>query len=77
MIFLYINYIMIDFHNHRYELRCIIWNTDDVILDDVNPLTGEASSDVFVKGFLKGKGVDGQETDVHYRLVVSKDQIIV
>lgn len=27
----------------------IIWNTDDVILDDVNPVTGEPSSDIYVK----------------------------
>ncbi|XP_027639538.1 fer-1-like protein 4 isoform X3 [Falco peregrinus] len=32
-----------------YELRVIIWNTDDVILDDVNPVTGEPSSDIYVK----------------------------
>lgn len=35
--------------SHSYELRVIIWNTDDVILDDVNPVTGEASSDIYVK----------------------------
>lgn len=34
---------------HSYELRVIIWNTDDVILDDVNPITGEPSSDIYVK----------------------------
>lgn len=33
-----------------YELRVIIWNTDDVFLDDVNPFTGEPSSDIYVKG---------------------------
>lgn len=32
-----------------YELRVIIWNTEDVVLDDVNPLTGEMSSDIYVK----------------------------
>lgn len=32
-----------------YELRVIIWNTEDVVLDDVNPLTGELSSDIYVK----------------------------
>jgi len=51
----------------RYELRCIVWNTDDVILDDVNPLTGERSSDIYVKGYLKGPGEDLQHTDIHYR----------
>lgn len=34
---------------HSYELRVTIWNTDDVILDDVNPITGEPSSDIYVK----------------------------
>lgn len=34
----------------RYELRVIIWNTDDVFLDDVNPFTGDPSSDIYVKG---------------------------
>lgn len=32
-----------------YEHRVIIWNTEDVVLDDVNPLTGELSSDIYVK----------------------------
>ena len=53
----------------RYELRCIIWNTDDVILEDTNFVTGEASSDIFVKGYLHGADIDGQQTDVHYRSV--------
>ena len=34
-----------------YELRVIIWNTDDVVLDDVNPITGEMSSDIYVKRY--------------------------
>lgn len=29
----------------------IIWNTDDVFLDDVNPFTGDPSSDIYIKGF--------------------------
>lgn len=37
-------------HDYRYELRVIIWNTDEVFLDDVNPFTGEPSSDIYVKG---------------------------
>ena len=52
---------------YSYELRCIIWNTDEVTLDDVNPLTGEQSSDIFVKGYVKGVGDDDQSPDVHYR----------
>ncbi|XP_032054281.1 fer-1-like protein 4 [Aythya fuligula] len=49
-----------------YELRVIIWNTDDVILDDVNPVTGEPSSDIYVKSWIKGLDHDKQETDVHF-----------
>ena len=55
---------------YSYELRCIIWNTDEVTLDDVNLLTGEQSSDIFVKGYVKGVGDDEQFTDVHYRSVL-------
>ncbi|XP_061486315.1 fer-1-like protein 4 [Rhineura floridana] len=49
-----------------YELRVIIWNTDDVVLDDVNPITGEISSDIYVKSWIKGMEKDKQETDVHF-----------
>ncbi|XP_072101066.1 fer-1-like protein 4 isoform X1 [Mobula birostris] len=49
-----------------YEMRVIIWNTDDVPLDDVNPLTGARSSDIYIKGWLKGLENDKQETDVHF-----------
>ncbi|XP_054702020.1 fer-1-like protein 4 isoform X1 [Grus americana] len=49
-----------------YELRVIIWNTDSVILDDVNPVTGEPSSDIYVKSWIKGLDHDKQETDVHF-----------
>uniref|UniRef100_A0A8C3DYU5 Uncharacterized protein n=1 Tax=Corvus moneduloides TaxID=1196302 RepID=A0A8C3DYU5_CORMO len=49
-----------------YELRVIIWNTDNVILDDVNPVTGEPSSDIYVKSWIKGLDHDKQETDVHF-----------
>ncbi|KAI1891064.1 hypothetical protein AGOR_G00160050 [Albula goreensis] len=50
----------------RYELRVIIWNTDDVVLDDVNPFTGEPSSDIYIKGWIKGLDGEKQETDVHF-----------
>uniref|UniRef100_A0AAV2MM10 C2 domain-containing protein n=1 Tax=Knipowitschia caucasica TaxID=637954 RepID=A0AAV2MM10_KNICA len=50
----------------QYELRVIIWNTDDVFLDDVNPFTGEPSSDIYVKGWIKGLEAEKQETDVHF-----------
>uniref|UniRef100_A0A4X2KXZ5 C2 domain-containing protein n=1 Tax=Vombatus ursinus TaxID=29139 RepID=A0A4X2KXZ5_VOMUR len=49
-----------------YELRVIIWNTEDVILEDENIFTGQKSSDIYVKGWLKGVEDDKQETDVHY-----------
>ncbi|XP_076599691.1 fer-1-like protein 4 [Chaetodon auriga] len=51
----------------QYELRVTIWNTDDVYLDDINPFTGEPSSDIYVKGWIKGLEGDKQETDVHFR----------
>ncbi|KAB0383532.1 hypothetical protein FD755_005449 [Muntiacus reevesi] len=38
-----------------YELRVIIWNTEDVVLDDVNRLTGEMSRDVHFNS-LTGEG---------------------
>uniref|UniRef100_A0A3Q3IMP8 Otoferlin n=1 Tax=Monopterus albus TaxID=43700 RepID=A0A3Q3IMP8_MONAL len=50
----------------RYELRVIIWNTDEVILEDDDYFTGEKSSDIFVRGWLKGQQEDRQDTDVHY-----------
>ncbi|KAK3543542.1 hypothetical protein QTP70_023874, partial [Hemibagrus guttatus] len=49
-----------------YELRIIIWNTEDVILEDTNFITGQQSSDIYIKGWLKGLEDDAQETDVHY-----------
>ncbi|KAH9363614.1 hypothetical protein HPB48_004135 [Haemaphysalis longicornis] len=49
-----------------YELRIIIWNTDDVVLEDDAFFTGEKMSDIYVKGWLKGQE-DTQCTDIHYR----------
>ncbi len=49
-----------------YELRCIIWNTDDVVLEDDAFFTGEKMSDIYVKGWIKGPD-DMQSTDIHYR----------
>ncbi|TMW49673.1 hypothetical protein DOY81_005242 [Sarcophaga bullata] len=49
-----------------YELRVIIWNTDDVVLEDDAFFTGEKMSDIYVKGWLKGPQ-DCQATDIHYR----------
>uniref|UniRef100_A0A8C9F2S3 Otoferlin n=1 Tax=Pavo cristatus TaxID=9049 RepID=A0A8C9F2S3_PAVCR len=50
----------------KYELRVIVWNTDEVILEDDDYFTGEKSSDIFVRGWLKGQQEDKQDTDVHY-----------
>ncbi|XP_061619874.1 dysferlin isoform X3 [Phyllopteryx taeniolatus] len=50
----------------KFLLRCIIWNTSDVILDDVS-ISGEKMSDIYVKGWLDGHEHNKQKTDVHYR----------
>ncbi|XP_061731426.1 fer-1-like protein 4 isoform X1 [Nerophis ophidion] len=50
----------------QHELRVIVWNTDDVVLDDINPFTGVPSSDIYLKGWIKGLEDDKQETDVHF-----------
>ncbi len=52
-----------------YQLRLIIWNTSDVELDDENFVTGEKTSDIYVKAWIISETEDGQETDTHYRLV--------
>ncbi|UJR29942.1 hypothetical protein I4U23_017489 [Adineta vaga] len=49
-----------------YVLRCIIWNTSNVILQETS-ITGEQMSDIYVKGWMIGKEDDLQKTDVHYR----------
>lgn len=49
-----------------YELRIVIWNTDDVVLEDDAFFSGEKMSDIYVKGWLKGPQ-DVQATDIHYR----------
>ena len=54
------------FVSRSYELRVIIWNTDDVVLEDDAFFTGEKMSDIYVKGWLKGTE-DTQATDIHYR----------
>ncbi|XP_056156157.1 dysferlin [Lampris incognitus] len=50
----------------KFFLRCIVWNTSDVILDDVS-ISGERMSDIYVKGWLHGHEGNKQKTDVHYR----------
>lgn len=36
--------------NFRYEIRVIIWNTDEVVCEDDDFFTGEKMSDIYVKG---------------------------
>ncbi|XP_040474271.1 fer-1-like protein 5 [Falco naumanni] len=50
----------------RYELRCVVWNTRDVDLKDVN-LLGQQMSDIYITGWLDGLEEQRQKTDVHYR----------
>ncbi|XP_061566582.1 dysferlin isoform X5 [Cololabis saira] len=50
----------------KFFLRCVIWNTSDVILDDVS-ISGERMSDIYVRGWLDGHEHNKQKTDVHYR----------
>ncbi|XP_053166720.1 myoferlin isoform X2 [Hemicordylus capensis] len=50
----------------KYELRVVIWNTKDVILDEKS-ITGEEMSDIYVKGWMPGHEDNKQKTDVHYR----------
>ncbi|PIK51348.1 dysferlin [Apostichopus japonicus] len=49
----------------RFVLRCIIWNCQDVVLDETS-LLGEKMSDIYVKGWIQGID-EKQRTDVHYR----------
>ncbi|KAF5273283.1 hypothetical protein FQR65_LT04705 [Abscondita terminalis] len=49
-----------------YELRIVIWNTEDVILDDDDFFIGEKMSDIYVKGWLVSSR-EAQCTDIHYR----------
>ena len=51
----------------KFQLRVVIFNTKDVILDDVNMLTGERSSDIYMKGFLCDQFTEYQKSDIHYR----------
>jgi hypothetical protein len=50
----------------KFQLRVIILNTEEVILDDVNPLTGERSTDIYIRGYLNNEDL-AQKTDIHYR----------
>ncbi|XP_062543493.1 otoferlin [Armigeres subalbatus] len=48
-----------------FELRIIVWNTQDVILDERN-IFGTKMSDIYVKCWLQNVN-DAQFTDIHYR----------
>ncbi|XP_076223010.1 otoferlin [Nomia melanderi] len=48
----------------EYEIRVVVWNTEDVPLVDSQFLTGEKCSDIYVKGWIIYD--DYQKTDVHY-----------
>ncbi|KAL6424890.1 hypothetical protein ACFW04_010045 [Cataglyphis niger] len=48
----------------EYEIRVIVWNTEDVPLVDSQFLTGEKCSDIYVKGWILYE--DYQKTDIHY-----------
>ncbi|XP_072905190.1 myoferlin-like [Hemitrygon akajei] len=50
----------------RYILRCIVWNTNDVILQETSVM-GEKMSDIYVKGWMIGLEDNTQKTDVHFR----------
>ena len=34
----------------KFELRVVVWNTKEVPLDEVSVVTGEAMSDIYIKG---------------------------
>ena len=36
----------------KYVLRIVVYNTKDVLLDEVSIATGEAMSDIYVKGLV-------------------------
>jgi hypothetical protein len=50
----------------KFVLRVVVYNTMDVLLDEVSVVTGDAMSDIYVKGWIRGQD-DTQKTDVHYR----------
>lgn len=36
----------------KYELRVVVWDTEDVYLDETSVVTGERMSDIYVKGLV-------------------------
>ncbi len=59
-----------------YQLRLTIWNTHDVELNDENFLTGERTSDIYVKAWILGEKNDSQQTDIHYRSVSFFEKVL-
>lgn len=51
----------------KLQLRIVIKNTLDVYLDDVNPITKERTSDIYVKGWIGDNYDKMEKTDTHYR----------
>ena len=52
----------------RYVLRCVVWNTEEVILDESN-LFGEEMSDIYVSGYY---GVlSGERPPTHFSRISS------
>ena len=37
----------------KFELRVIIFNTSDVEMDEISVVTGEAMSDIYIKGYVR------------------------
>lgn len=50
----------------KFQLRIIIYRTEEVELDDVNLATGERTSDIYIKCYLEN-AQESQKTDIHYR----------
>jgi hypothetical protein len=51
----------------KLQLRVVIKNTKEVLLDDRDPFTGERTSDIYVKGWLGEAEKNVEKTDVHYK----------
>jgi len=51
----------------HYELRVVIWDTEDVVLNSKSLITGDAMTDVYVTARIPGMEHMAQKTDVHYR----------
>ena len=48
-----------------WELRVIVWNTDEVVLEDDAFFSGDKMSDIYVKGWLTGPE-DSQVTKLDF-----------